>query len=162
VFNACRNADVDAQGQGRPINTPPQPSKNAATNAFNSHSKKALQEHPVIFESKPHPRDALATELEKQVEAFVAAGHRIQQIQSGIGGQVFTDMAAARQYQLKKERAKLAPALLRQAHAGQSLAQAARNLKINCNRALLIAQEHDIEFGEELSSHESCSGTHSR
>lgn len=117
----------------------------------------------MIFESKPHPsRDALATELEKQIKAFVAAGHRIQQIQSGISGQVFTDMAATRQYQLKKERAKLAPALLRQAQAGRCLAQAARNLKMSCTRARLIAKEHDIEFGEDLPLQESCSGTHSQ
>ncbi|TMU73938.1 hypothetical protein FGA82_21950 [Pseudomonas fluorescens] len=116
----------------------------------------------MIFDSKPHPRDALATELEQQIEAFVAAGHRIQQIQSGISGQVYTDMAAARQYQLKKERARLAPALLRQAQAGRYLAQAASNLKISCARARLIAKEHDIEFGENLSLLESCSGTHNQ
>lgn len=102
----------------------------------------------MIIESKPHPRAAIVTALEKQIEEFFAAGHSIQQIQSGVGGQVSTDMAAARQYQLKSERSKLAPALRRQANAGRSLESAARTLKINTARAQLIASEYAIEFNE--------------
>jgi hypothetical protein len=102
----------------------------------------------VIIESKLHPRAAIVTALEKQIEEFFATGHSIQQIQSGVSGQLSTDIVPTRQYQLKSERTKLALALRREANAGRTLESAAHTLKINTARAQRIASEYAIEFNE--------------
>ncbi|MFJ2714380.1 hypothetical protein ACIOZM_26480 [Pseudomonas sp. NPDC087346] len=97
-------------------------------------------------ESKPHPREITFTTLEQQIEEYFAAGHTVQKIPSGLSGQTMPGLVSAHHLQLQKERAKLAPALQKQAETGKTIGAAARALKIKVARARLIATENAIKF----------------
>lgn len=94
----------------------------------------------------PHPRDLIIATLEMQQAQFLAAGHKIQAIPSGISGQDSSHLVSAQQRQMQKERAKLAPALRKHAAAGKTVEAAASALKIKLIRAQLIATENNIQF----------------
>ncbi|AMS13130.1 hypothetical protein A3218_01900 [Pseudomonas chlororaphis] len=103
----------------------------------------------------------MANALEEQIKASVAAGNRIQQIETSVSGKISTAMSAARQKQQQKERAKLAPTLRRLAKSGRAIEAASHVLRINLARAYLIANEHAIEFADCESQEESFSPTSS-
>ncbi|WP_130904785.1 hypothetical protein [Pseudomonas sp. Sample_22] len=97
-------------------------------------------------EPKLVSREAMLKALEEQKKIFFAAGHSIQQIQAGISGLTGHSIPDAHYLRLRKERAKLAPALRRLAQAGKTLSAAALTLNMKTARAQIIARENVIQF----------------
>lgn len=105
---------------------------------------KRVQE--VIGEPKPHPRDAILDELAKSKQEFLKAGNRIENIPVGLSGYDSTGFDSRQRRMHQARRARLAPELRAQALAGKSIEAAARDMKIKCARARLIASENKIVF----------------
>lgn len=95
-----------------------------------------------------NPRDAVISNLNRQMDAFFGAGNKAQEIESGVSGEKTGSFGVGHSNKLRAERDKLAPDLKRLAERGTSINKAALELGIDHKRARLIARENGFKFAD--------------
>lgn len=94
----------------------------------------------------PHPKDAIVAHMNQQIEHFFGAGKTVQEIASGVSGEVSLSGVSGHSNKLRIDRVKLAPMLKALAATGITSSAAATQIRIRQKRIELIAKENGFKF----------------
>ena len=112
-------------------------------------SNETSLESAVSDETKLHPREILAAELEHYKAQFFATGKTIQNVPAGHSGVHSVRHASGHHKTQQVVRTKLARALREHADAGRTLKESARAMRMKIDKARQIAREDGIVFNVE-------------
>jgi hypothetical protein len=94
----------------------------------------------------PNPRDSIIANLNQQLEHYLGAGRRVQEIPAGVSGEKEAMFGTSHSNKRRIERNKQAPRQKALADAGKTAIEAAKEMGMETKRPRLIACENGFKF----------------